>query len=83
MAKVSSTQIAEMNLDEALNIASLIDHRNAVMLWSEPGLGKSEGITSTFEGMKYRIVEVLAGCLEPTDLTGIPTKRISFMGIHI
>jgi hypothetical protein len=44
-----------------------------IMIWGQPGLGKTRSLYHNFRPEDgWRIIPVLAGCSEPTDLTGIP-----------
>jgi len=64
--------ISEMNLDECLKTIKILPNHIPVMMWGSPGIGKTKGLHYTFEPMGYRLIPVLAGCSEPTDLSGIP-----------
>ena len=64
--------ISEMNLQETLKTIKVLPNHIPVMLWGSPGIGKTKGLHYTFEPMGYRLIPVLAGCSEPTDLSGIP-----------
>ena len=43
-----------------------------VMLWGEPGMGKTKTLEQFFVELGYRVIHVLAGQSEPTDIGGIP-----------
>ena len=64
--------ISEMNLNETLKTIKILPNHIPIMLWGSPGIGKTKGLHYTFEPMGYRLIPVLAGCSEPTDLSGIP-----------
>lgn len=64
--------ISEMNLNETLKTIKILPNHIPVMMWGSPGIGKTKGLHYTFEPMGYRLIPVLAGCSEPTDLSGIP-----------
>ena len=64
--------ISEMNLNETLKTIKILPNHIPIMLWGSPGIGKTKGLHCTFEPMGYRLIPVLAGCSEPTDLSGIP-----------
>lgn len=61
-----------MNLNETLKTIKILPNHIPIMLWGSPGIGKTKGLHCTFEPMGYRLIPVLAGCSEPTDLSGIP-----------
>jgi hypothetical protein len=60
-----------ISIEEAVRITRALDPSNAVIWWGSPGIAKSASIIEEFS-KDHRIREVLAGCLEPTDLSGIP-----------
>ena len=69
---MADNSISEMNLNETLRTIKILPHHIPVMLWGSPGIGKTKGLHYTLEPMGYRMIPVLAGCSEPTDLSGIP-----------
>ena len=69
---MADNSLSEMNIVEAMKIISVLPNDIPVMLWSQPGVGKTKGLESTFRPKGYEVISVLAGCSEPTDLTGIP-----------
>lgn len=62
----------EMTIADVMKLMKVLPHEIAIMMWGQPGIGKTFGLHSTFEPEGYRIIPVLAGCSEPTDITGIP-----------
>lgn len=67
------------NIQQSLNL--IWRFREPAMIWGEPGLGKTKALESlvneSYEivnGVKqyYRMIPVLAGSMEPTDIGGIP-----------
>ena len=62
----------QCSIPEAMELIKVTPDQ-PVMLWGQPGLGKTKSLYYNFpEEDGWTIIPVLAGCSEPTDLTGIP-----------
>lgn len=64
--------LVEMTITQCIDVVAALDNSIAVMIWGQPGLGKTFTLDERFTSMGYKIIPVLAGCSEPTDITGIP-----------
>lgn len=63
----------EITVKEAVETISALDPRTPVFLWGAPGIGKTKTIIDKFGNqLNHKVIPVLAGQSEPTDLTGIP-----------
>jgi MoxR-like ATPase len=86
MSKEQISDMRSITISEAMRIVSIMPKDIRTMLWGVPGLGKTKSIQSTFENLieeeekeqseprVTRVVHVLAGQSEPTDIQGIPTN---------
>ena len=73
MVSESMANIQEATIQEAVQtILRGTRDSQPTMLWGEPGMGKTKTIQYEFERAGYKIVEVLAGQSEPTDIGGCP-----------
>jgi hypothetical protein len=65
----------ELNLKEAaIIIEQMLKIRRPVMLWSQPGLGKSDLIKQIGKKTGRNVIDVRMQTMDPTDLRGIPYK---------
>ncbi len=69
---MAETRRIEASVVDVINLISKMDSDIPVMMWGEPGAGKTKTLIHVFEGLKHIIVPVLAGQSEPTDIGGIP-----------
>ena len=51
-------------------------------VWGPPGIGKTESLKQAF-GSDHKIVLVLAGCSEPTDISGVPHPYKNKEGFNV
>ncbi len=58
------------DINQVLDLAWMLGE--PAMIWGEPGLGKTQGLEARAKKEGYRLIPVLAGAMEPTDLGGIP-----------
>ena len=65
-----STELSEQSVSEILKTIRQLGPDFASMIWGSPGIGKTEATKQTFKD--HELVLVLAGCSEPTDISGIP-----------
>jgi hypothetical protein len=67
-------EICHQNVSEILDIVYRLGPEFATMIWGPPGIGKTEATKAIFsrEEDPHEIVLVLAGCSEPTDISGVP-----------
>ncbi len=61
-----------VTIKQAMQLIKSLPPHIASIMWGQPGLGKTKGLYNTFEPLGYKILCVLAGCSEPTDIAGIP-----------
>ena len=68
------TEVCEQGVTEILNIIRRLGPKFASMIWGSPGIGKTDATKEAFSqpGDEHEIVLVLAGCSEPTDISGVP-----------
>jgi hypothetical protein len=66
-------------VSEILDIVYKLGPEFATMIWGAPGIGKTEATKKVFSKIdpktkkpEHEIVLVLAGCSEPTDISGVP-----------
>jgi hypothetical protein len=69
MEPVITTTIGEL-----ITILPALPSNVVPMLSGQPGIGKTRIIKDTFGALGYRIVTVLAGCSDPTDIGGLPDR---------
>jgi replication-associated recombination protein RarA len=62
----------QQSVTEILNTICKLGPEFTHMLWGSPGIGKTEAVKAAFPSPEYEIVLVLAGCSEPTDISGVP-----------
>jgi hypothetical protein len=65
-----SLEICQQNVTEILKVVRQLGPEFPSMIWGSPGIGKTHATLETFKD--HEIVLVLAGCSEPTDISGIP-----------
>lgn len=63
-------EISQQNVGEILRTIRQLGPEFPSMIWGPPGIGKTHATLETFKD--HEIVLVLAGCSEPTDISGIP-----------
>lgn len=73
MAGVKIDISDHVTIEEAIDIALGTPVHVPVMFWGQPGIGKTKALNARFRQAGYEnVYTVLAGCSEPTDLSGIP-----------
>jgi len=65
-----SVEVCQQNVTEILKTIRQLGPEFPSMIWGPPGIGKTHATLETFGD--HEIVLVLAGCSEPTDISGIP-----------
>jgi len=72
-------EICQQSVTEILDIVHRLGPEFATMIWGPPGIGKTEAVKQVFGKIdaktgkpEHEIVLVLAGCSEPTDISGVP-----------
>jgi len=65
-----SVEVCQQNVTDILKTIRQLGPEFPSMIWGPPGIGKTHATLETFED--HEIVLVLAGCSEPTDISGIP-----------
>jgi hypothetical protein len=67
-------EICQQSVSEILDIVYKLGPEFATMIWGPPGIGKTEATKQVFSRPEdpHEIVLVLAGCSEPTDISGVP-----------
>jgi hypothetical protein len=65
-----ATEVCEQNVTEILTMVRKLGPKFPTMIWGPPGIGKTHATLDVFKD--HEIVLVLAGCSEPTDISGIP-----------
>jgi len=83
MAKdVSDKTGAEIKMDRELNpkealqiLEEMVKIQRPVMLWGQPGIGKSEMVEQLAKKLKRKFIDIRLLLMDPTDLRGIPFKR--------
>ena len=53
-------------------LGPLLDSRWPIFLWGPPGVGKSSIVYQVVESRGWKLMDVRASLLDPTDLRGIP-----------
>jgi MoxR-like ATPase len=72
MASIKDSFI-QASITEIMEIIKITTHDQPIMVWGQPGLGKTKSLYYNFRPEDgWTILPVLAGCSEPTDLTGVP-----------
>lgn len=68
----------ELNPKEALQILEeMVKVQRPVMLWGQPGIGKSEMVEQLGKKLERRTIDIRLLLMDPTDLRGIPFKNSS------
>jgi len=62
----------EASIVDAVKLITKLGSNIPVMCWGSPGIGKTKTIEALFKEIGYRVIHVLAGQSEPTDIGGIP-----------
>jgi len=65
------TVLQEQNVADIVKIIRTLGPDIPSFVWGTPGIGKTEALKQAF-GADHKIVLVLAGCSEPTDISGVP-----------
>ena len=52
-------------------------HHTPVMLWGPPGVGKSQMVSEVAARHHVPLIDIRLSQMEPSDLRGIPIKRIA------
>jgi hypothetical protein len=73
------TVLVEQNVAEIVRIIKQLGPDVASFVWGPPGIGKTEALKQAF-GVDHEIVLVLAGCSEPTDISGVPHPYVDETG---
>lgn len=55
-------------------LPKLLGSGRSLMLWGDPGIGKSEIIRSVADAQKIQLVDLRLNIYDPTELKGFPTK---------
>jgi hypothetical protein len=63
-------EVCQQNVTEILQTIRKLGPEFSSMVWGSPGIGKTEATKAAF--VDHEIVLVLAGCSEPTDISGVP-----------
>lgn len=73
MADVAA-EVCSQSVTDILKTIRMLGPEFASMVWGSPGIGKTEATMDAFSqpGDEHEIVLILAGCSEPTDISGIP-----------
>lgn len=66
----AATEVCEQSVSEILNMVRMLGPEFATMIWGSPGIGKTQAALAAFHD--HEVVLVLAGCSEPTDISGVP-----------
>lgn len=66
----STIELCQQNVTEILKTVRRLGPKFPSMIWGSPGIGKTKATLDTFKD--HRVVLVLAGCSEPTDISGVP-----------
>jgi len=65
----------ELTPKEAMTILEeMVKLQRPVMLWGQPGIGKSELVEQLGEKLKRKVIDIRLLIMDPTDLRGIPYK---------
>ncbi len=83
MAK--DTVLVEQNVAEIVKIIKQLGPDIPSFIWGSPGIGKTEALKQAFSTPQdpHEIVLVLAGCSEPTDISGVPHPHINEAGMAV
>ncbi len=67
-------EICHQSVKDILDIVYKLGPEFPTMIWGPPGIGKTEATKAIFSRAEdpHEIVLVLAGCSEPTDISGVP-----------
>jgi hypothetical protein len=67
-------EVCEQSVGEILEIVYKLGPEFPTMIWGQPGVGKTDATKAIFSRKEdpHEIVLVLAGCSEPTDISGVP-----------
>lgn len=60
-----------------------VDHRQPVMVWGQPGVGKSQGIRQLCDELGAELVDVRLGQYDSVDLRGIPVPKDELTVWHV
>jgi len=74
-------ELSEQNVADILRIIRQLGPEIPSMIWGSPGIGKTEATKQTFHD--HEIVLVLAGCSEPTDISGVPHPHVNEAGVNV
>ncbi len=66
----TGAEVCEQGVTEILSMVRKLGPEFPTMVWGSPGIGKTEATKAAFTD--HEIVLVLAGCSEPTDISGVP-----------
>ena len=66
----TGTEVCEQSVSEILTMVRRLGPEFATMIWGSPGIGKTQAALDAFHD--HEVVLVLAGCSEPTDISGVP-----------
>ena len=77
-------EICQQNVSEILELVYKLGPEFATMIWGPPGIGKTEATKAIFSRPEdpHEIVLVLAGCSEPTDISGVPFEY-KYQGVPV
>jgi MoxR-like ATPase len=75
-------ELSEQNVADILRIIRQLGPEIPSMIWGSPGIGKTEATKQAF-GRDHEIVLVLAGCSEPTDISGVPHPHVNEAGVNV
>ncbi len=78
---MADTELSEQNVGDILRTIRQVGPEVASMIWGSPGIGKTEATKQMFKD--HEIVLVLAGCSEPTDISGVPHPYVNKEGINV
>ncbi len=74
-------ELSEQNVADILRIIRQLGPEIPSMIWGSPGIGKTEATKQMFHD--HEIVLVLAGCSEPTDISGVPHPHVDQANINV
>jgi hypothetical protein len=75
-------ELSQQNVADILRIIRQLGPEIPSMIWGSPGIGKTEATKQAF-GHDHEIVLVLAGCSEPTDISGVPHPYVDEHGANV
>ncbi len=78
---MADTELSEQNVVDILSVIRQVGPDVASMIWGPPGIGKTEATKQAFKD--HEIVLVLAGCSEPTDISGVPHPYVNKAGVAV